>query len=139
MKLFGFVLVILCFFSCSSSKNFVHEHNAKLSLDYTGIYFGVTPCADCPGIETTLTLNNNFSYTLKLVYQERNVEPYVEKGYYKFDKTGNKITLYVDNKVSSKYFVGENYLIQLDLDGNFIESNLKDFLKLNKVNIGDNK
>jgi len=74
-----------------------------------------------------------------LVYQERNVEPYVEKGYYKFDKTGNKITLYVDNKVSSKYFVGENYLIQLDLDGNFIESNLKDFLKLNKVNIGDNK
>ena len=31
-------------------------HNAETSLDYRGTYRGVLPAADCPGIETTLTL-----------------------------------------------------------------------------------
>lgn len=50
------------------------------------VFQGVSPCADCPGITTTLTLNyvgeNNTSgsYTQTLVYQEKTTDPYTENG-----------------------------------------------------------
>lgn len=132
MKNFLIIITFLfIFISCKKQEKY-DEHNAKTSLDWTGIYYGVTPCADCPGIETTLTLNSNYTYKLNLVYKEKNVNPFVEEGYFKFDKTGNKITLYNNNKESNKYFVSENYVIQLDANGNFIEGELKDLFKLIK-------
>ena len=39
-------------------------HNAETSLDYRGTYRGVLPAADCPGIETTLTLKPDGTYSL---------------------------------------------------------------------------
>ena len=39
-------------------------HNAETSLDYLGVYKGTLPAADCPGIETTLTLAPDGSYAL---------------------------------------------------------------------------
>ena len=41
----------------STATQTVDIHNAETSLDYEGTYKGVFPAADCPGIETTLTLN----------------------------------------------------------------------------------
>ncbi len=133
-KIVLFLIIFIMIAACSTKNNFYDEHNAKSSLDWDGMYFGIIPCADCPGIEATLTLNNDNTYQLNLVYQERNVEPFVEQGTFEFDKSGNKITLFIDQKESGKYFVGENYLIQLDIDGNFIESELKDYYRLNKIN-----
>lgn len=40
----------------STSIEVTDIHNAENSLDYEGTYKGVFPAADCPGIETTLTL-----------------------------------------------------------------------------------
>ena len=51
-----------------------------------GTYAGVTPCADCPGIQTELTLVRDSAssaegtYRLSLTYLERDVEPYVAAG-----------------------------------------------------------
>ena len=42
----------------------VDMHNSRNSLDWVGIYEGVLPCADCPGIKTRLTLNYDGSYRL---------------------------------------------------------------------------
>lgn len=39
--------------------------------DYLGTYKGTLPAADCPGIETTLTLASDGSYTLHLKYIDR--------------------------------------------------------------------
>ena len=36
-------------------------HNSRNSLDWAGIYEGVLPCADCPGIQTRLTLSRDES------------------------------------------------------------------------------
>ena len=38
------------------------EHNAQNSLDWSGIYTGVLPCADCEGIETTIILKSDNTY-----------------------------------------------------------------------------
>ena len=46
-------------------------HNAETSLDYRGTYRGVLPAADCPGIETTLTLKPDGTYSLHEEYLER--------------------------------------------------------------------
>ncbi|MFU8831928.1 MAG: copper resistance protein NlpE N-terminal domain-containing protein, partial [Wenzhouxiangella sp.] len=33
--------------------------SSRLSLDWVGTYSGVVPCASCPGIETSITLNDD--------------------------------------------------------------------------------
>ncbi len=48
-------------------------------------YKGVWPCADCPGIQVELTLNNSpaesfGTFQMSSVYQERNVKALLEKG-----------------------------------------------------------
>ena len=43
-------------------------HNAETSLDYLGTYKGTLPAADCPGIQTTLTLKPDGTYALHLKY-----------------------------------------------------------------------
>ena len=56
-------------------------HNAENSLDYEGTYKGVFPAADCPGIETTLTLNPDKTFSLHSVYIDRD-SSFDEKGTY---------------------------------------------------------
>src|SRR5215510_14646686 len=46
-------------------------HTSRNSLDWDGIYRGVLPCADCPGIQKTVYLNKDGSYKLKVKYLDR--------------------------------------------------------------------
>ena len=39
-------------------------HTAETSLDYQGTYAGTLPAADCPGIETRLTLKKDGTFDL---------------------------------------------------------------------------
>ena len=48
-------------------------HNSRNSLDWAGTYRGVLPCADCPGIETTVTLRADGTYSATSRYLERDV------------------------------------------------------------------
>ena len=52
----------------STSIEVTDIHNAENSLDYEGTYKGVFPAADCPGIETTLTLNPDKTYHASIPY-----------------------------------------------------------------------
>ena len=45
----------------------VDLHNSQNSLDWSGTYKGITPCADCEGIETILTLNADVQRSFTLV------------------------------------------------------------------------
>src|SRR5690606_36149152 len=76
----------------------VDTHNAQNSLDWAGTYEATVPCADCPGIATTIVLNNDGTYQYTATYLERD----------------------------TKYKVIENGLEQLDQEGNSIEGALKD-------------
>ena len=41
-------------------------HTAETSLDYQGTYAGTLPAADCPGIETRLTLKKDGTFDLHM-------------------------------------------------------------------------
>ena len=42
----------------------VDLHTRQNSLDWAGVYEGVLPCANCPGVRTRLTLQRDGSYQL---------------------------------------------------------------------------
>ncbi|MFN1217410.1 copper resistance protein NlpE [Chryseobacterium kwangjuense] len=94
------------------------------SLDWPGTYEAVVPCADCPGIKTSLTLNNNKTFSITEEYIDRNSKS-EDKGTFEWDSAGSMITL-KGKTASYKYKVGENKLFQLDMDGKEITGPNKD-------------
>ncbi|TDR23096.1 copper resistance protein NlpE N-terminal domain-containing protein [Flavobacterium cheniae] len=106
-------------------------HNAMNALDYHGVYYGVLPCADCEGIETTITLTAD-SYTKEVVYQGKSKEIITEKGTFTWNEAGNTITL-SGSQAPNQYFVGENDLFHLDVDGDRIEGKMASKYRLQKL------
>ena len=109
----------------------VDEHNAKNSLDYQGNYRGNLPCADCESIETTISLTED-SYVKEIVYKGKSSKVFKETGKFSWNETGNTITL-LGSAAPNQYFVGENALFHLDVDGKRIEGDLADKYRLNKL------
>jgi uncharacterized lipoprotein NlpE involved in copper resistance len=93
--------------------------NSKNSLDWHGTYEAVVPCADCPGIKTTLTLNENKSFKLEEEYLEKKARN-EDQGTFQWDPSGSVITLN-GNVAKYKYKVGENTITQLDTNGQPID------------------
>lgn len=112
----------------------VDEHNSQNSLDWNGVYEGITPCADCEGIKTVLELKMDETYTLSMTYLGKpNIDPFEQQGKFSWDKEGSKISLMTDGEpIWVK--VGENQLWMLDGDRNVIEGDLHDMFILKKIN-----
>jgi uncharacterized lipoprotein NlpE involved in copper resistance len=107
-------------------------HTSQNSLDYWGIYTGILPCADCEGIETIIELGSDFSYVKKSTYLGKGDNKVIESaGTYSWNDGGNIITLVAED-APNQYFVGENVLFHLDLEGNRITGDLSEKYKLNK-------
>ena len=77
----------------STATQVADIHNAETSLDYEGTYKGVFPAADCPGIETTLTLKEEGG----------------EISYYKVEE--NKVRLLNDDKQEITGALAEHYIL----------------------------
>ncbi|PUB31096.1 putative lipoprotein NlpE involved in copper resistance [Elizabethkingia sp. YR214] len=105
-------------------------HNSQNSLDWAGTYEGTLPCADCPGIKTTITLKDDNTYTMTEEYVDKKTKA-EDKGKFEWDKSGGKISL-VSKDGKRQYMVGENQLIHLDMDGKEITGPNKDFYILKK-------
>ena len=107
--------------------------NSQNSLDWQGTYKGVTPCADCEGIETEIILNLDLTYVLKTKYLGKgDGKVFEEKGSFAWDKSGVNIALKGGKGGPSQYKVGENQLIQLDMEGKVIEGDLAEMFILKK-------
>jgi heat shock protein HslJ len=91
-------------------------HTSQNSLDWAGVYEGVLPCADCPGIKTTLTLNRDGTYELVTQYLERSVAARTIRGRFTWQASGNAITL-DEQGGGQQYAVGEGRLALLYRDG----------------------
>jgi uncharacterized lipoprotein NlpE involved in copper resistance len=106
-------------------------HNSQNSRSWEGTYFGVIPCADCEGIRVQITLNDN---TYQVSYQylgKEDVTPEQFSGKFSWDESSNIVTL--DHKEIPPYYqVGENKLIQLDMEGNEITGELAEMYILTK-------
>lgn len=104
--------------------------NSQNSLDWAGTYEATVPCADCPGIKTSLTLNNDKTFSITEEYVDRKSKN-EDKGTFDWDTTGSVITL--NGKTAKyKYKVGENKLTQLDLEGNAIDGPNKELYVFKK-------
>ena len=134
-------LFLLFLVGCNSSKKesapTVYPpdmHTSEISLDWDGTYKGVLPCADCPGIETEITLYKDKRYAKKTKYLGEGSRRFFEQtGTFVWDSTGSVIQLNSIKNAASKYKVGENYLQQLDLEGNEINGELKEHYMLEKM------
>jgi heat shock protein HslJ len=107
--------------------------NSMTSVDWTGTYQGILPCADCEGIKTQLLLNKDLSYVLKTSYIGKGDSVFQTKGSFKWDESGSKITL--GNTEKQIYQVGENKLFHLDKNGNRITGNLENNYIMQKEKI----
>lgn len=133
--------------ACTTTNNKTEQENSEMkpdifagdnsqnSLDWAGTYVGTLPCADCAGIETRITLDNEEKYTIQTSYLEKGTgEKFQTEGNFKWDKTGGKITLEnINGDSPNHYLVGENKLFQLDLNGNKIKGDLESNYVLGKI------
>lgn len=106
------------------------EHNAMNSLDYKGIYKGVLPTASGGGMDVTIELLDS-TYNKKVLYVGKTDNAINTKGFYSWNKEGNTITLKGEEK-PNQYFVGENTLTQLDIEGNKIKGEIEEDYILRK-------
>ncbi len=133
-------IVLPCLFSsCQQANNKAeNRQNTITKADsipvIPGIYMGMLPCADCSGIEYTLTLNPDSTFILKSTYlgkpADRNT--FIEAGSWNmvsagtlqlelpqrnlFLKSKGKNLLWLDNQ-GDEIKTGQNY--QLSRIGNF--------------------
>ncbi|MCW5619581.1 MAG: META domain-containing protein [Burkholderiales bacterium] len=109
-------------------------HNARNSLDWAGTYRGVLPCADCEGIDTVVTLANDGTYRTQSKYLGKDDQVFSEEGSFTWNEAGNTVTL--PGREPAKYFVGENRLTRLALDGSRISGSLAEHYVMTKITDG---
>lgn len=150
-KSFITILFALSLFGCSQEKSIDQGNNEAIesieqkdeglpigdnsmtSLDWNGTYSGIVPCADCEGIETTLTLNQDMTYTIVTNYLGRNdALEETFNGTFRWDETGSIVILDGVKYAPNQFKVGENRIWQLDMSGKIITGDLADHYILTK-------
>jgi heat shock protein HslJ/uncharacterized lipoprotein NlpE involved in copper resistance len=117
----------------NTSENMAKPDSSATSLDWGGVYRGVVPCADCEGIETTITLATDGSYRLEARYLGKSDGAFEQQGFFTWNPEGNVIALEGLTNRPILYLVGENHLVQLDLEGRRITGPLADRYRLAKI------
>lgn len=112
------------------SPEFEDEHTAANSLDIPGVYEGNFDCADCEGIHILLTIDKDKTYKMVTNYIGNETNDYEMPGKWIIEK--NTITLTDSLGKKEKYFAGENFLQQVDEEGNRMEGDDPDEFKLIK-------
>jgi len=123
------LLIGLC--ACSPNQPVNDEKASENDPDWVGTYTGVIPAAAGPGINVTIILNSDSTYEAQYQYIGRPDGEFTVNGTYKWDVDTNLITLDTVN-IPPYYHVGENRLVQLDMEGSPITGTLADDYVLRK-------
>jgi len=107
-------------------------HTSRDALDWSGTYQGTTPCADCEGIETSVTLFDDGAFKRRMRYLGEDAPPFVQEGRFEWDESGSVVTLTTENGQTQMYKVGENVLYHLDQGGEVITGDLAEAYMLAK-------
>jgi copper homeostasis protein (lipoprotein) len=143
------VIAIVVIFGCKGSQSSAppidqvemektgSTHTSQNSLDWDGIYRGILPCADCEGIQTTIYLRKDLSFTTKTKYLGKSDTVYESSGKFGWNEKGNTILLIPSEKgQGAQYLVGENILTQLDMQSKKITGKNAAGYILTKSNYG---
>lgn len=90
-------------------------HGTRDAVDWEGRYIGDLPCADCPGIETQLTINEAGFYTLKETYLESEDSDFETEGEFEWNADGSQISLKGDD--DRIFMIGEGQAWMVGEDG----------------------
>ncbi|MFD2203564.1 copper resistance protein NlpE N-terminal domain-containing protein [Shivajiella indica] len=138
------IFIVATILACSSEKQVEDQteaieifapplaDNSRNSLDWNGVYKGTTPCADCEGIETTITLKSDGTFKRSMKYLGKDDNPFYDEGSFEWNEEGSKVTLIDSKGEKQQYQVGENVLFHLDKDGNRISGDLAPNYRLAK-------
>lgn len=96
--------------------------NAPKSSDIAGTYEATIPCADCPGIKTSIVINNDETFRITSEYLDRDLKV-EDNGKLMWHDNGTVLHL-KGKDTDLKLKIGENQLLHLDQDGNVIEGDL---------------
>jgi heat shock protein HslJ len=99
---------------------------------WEGFYSGVLPCADCSGIQISLELSKNQTYTLRRTYIGKGDDSFDSSGKITLDKKKNRIT-FGEGEDKMQFLAGENSLTVLDREGKLITGELAAYYILVKV------
>lgn len=135
---FGAILLIaLLTTSCKTkqrtSSMSAMPDNSMTSLDWSGTYSNMLPCADCPGIQTVIQLKEDLTYVKLENYLGKDQKMITTRGNFSWNKLGTIITLENQELPPNSYLVGENKLIQLDINGEQISRELTEKYILKKA------
>ncbi len=127
MRCFAALLPLLLLAACTTAPPIERNgapaspdpaHSSRISLDWAGTYAGTLPCADCPGIEIRLTLDDDGSYRLATRYIDRQPEPELAAGRFEWTYDGNHIQL--DAAADHAFYaVREGSLLRRYADGSW--------------------
>jgi heat shock protein HslJ len=130
---FSMVLALVACSSPPGESPADPAHNSRNALDWQGTYIGTTPCADCEGIRTTVTLMQDGTFARDLIYLGKSGDPMHDTGSFSWNDTGSAITLAPGSQSSQQYQVAENRLVHLDRSGKRIGGELADRYILEKT------
>lgn len=140
MKIIYSLIFLIAFTACNSASNSsaATDSSSKTETSQTPNsenYTGTLPCADCEGINVSLLLNKDETYTMNSVYKGSRVD----SNHNSFKDTGTwnlhgTDTIYLTAKNNSiiKYIKTDTTLTQLDGDGNIITGPLAEMFVLHK-------
>ncbi len=95
-------------------------HTTESAVDWNGTYNGVMPCASCEGIDTTVMLNSDNTYTIVSVYKgDADGATFTDTGTLTWSDDGSTVTLSGDD--AKMFFVSEGYIQALDANGQKID------------------
>ncbi len=128
----GLVMFLFTFTACenepkSSTKD---EHTAETALDYEGTYKGILPCADCPGIATTLVINKDKTFEYNYTYVESEDQIHHYTGQYTIKD--NILTIKADDEPIN-FFVGESMVIFMGKETKPNTGELAEYYELKKM------
>ncbi|HIU54655.1 MAG TPA: copper resistance protein NlpE N-terminal domain-containing protein [Candidatus Gallibacteroides avistercoris] len=115
----------------AGGKQIDDSHHAENSLDYWGTYKGTIPAADCPGINVTLDIRKDKTFSLVYDYIDRDSR-FESDGI--FQVRGNFLITIGEKNDSTFYKIEENRLRILDGDRQVIKGEIGDRFILRKEN-----
>ncbi len=109
------------------------ENKNETSLNWNGTYKGFLPCASCPGILVTITLNADNTFESSNFYFGEKGFNSIEKGNLTASEDNAKLTL-ISEKGDTTYFaVEKDKLVMLNKEGEKAASELAEMYELAKL------
>lgn len=135
LKVVAVLALSASIFACSPKQQSETEQatdSLQVANAYVGTFVGELPCADCPGINVELTLNEDGTFAQKEVYQGTDSVFETSGSFYLSPKGDCLITVKKQEPISSYKIMEQGGLKVLDAEGQEITGELAAKYVLNR-------